>query len=91
MGAVVRVEDGDVTVATIRIDGDVPHLFVVDAFARLTLAARRLGWSCRLAEASPELGEVAALLGLEEGRQAERREQPAVEVEEVVQADQPPA
>ena len=40
--------DGDVTVATVRIDGDVPALFVVDAVARLDLAARTLGWRVRV-------------------------------------------
>jgi len=85
---VVEVVDGAATVATVRIEGDVPHLFVVDAYARLELAARRLGWTARLVSPCPELREVLALAG-EECWQPERREQRRVE--EVVQPDEPPA
>lgn len=85
---VVEVVDGDATVATVRIEGDVPHLFVVDAYARLELAARRVGWTARLVDAGAELREVLALAG-EERWQAERREQRRVE--EVVQPGEPPA
>ena len=85
----VEVTDGAVTVATVDIAGDVPGLFVVDVVARVALAARRLGWDVRVA------ADVAATLGLcglggELGGQPERREQP-LGVEEVVQADEPPA
>ena len=85
----VEIADGGTTVATVTIDGTVPGLFVVDAVARLAVAARRLGWSLRVVD-----GETCALLGLaglptEYGREAERREQRRVE--EVVQPDQPPA
>ncbi|HEX8004160.1 MAG TPA: hypothetical protein VF519_15840 [Mycobacteriales bacterium] len=85
----VEVVDGGAVVATVRIDGDVPGLFLVDAVARLTLAARRLGW--RLAVADPELRELLALAGVdvEPGRQPERREEAFVDV--VVQPDDPPA
>lgn len=85
---VVEVVDGDATVATVRIEGDVPHLFVVDAFAHLALAARRLGWTARLVSPCAELREVLALAG-QECWQAERREQRRVE--EVVQPDELPA
>ena len=86
--------NGAETVATVRIDGDVPGLFVVDAVARLTLCARRLGWEVRVTD--PELGELLDLAGLagvaalgEERGQPELREQPGVD--EVVQPRDPPA
>lgn len=83
-----EIRDGDATVATVRIDGAVPGLFVVDVVARLELAARRLGWSVRVTD--PATCELLALAGLaEERRQPECREQPRVE--EVVQLHEPPA
>ena len=66
MEVLCAVVDGDVTVATVRIDGDVPGLFVVDAIARLDLAARRLGWTVRLRDPCPELCELLDLCGLDE-------------------------
>ena len=39
---------------------------VVDALARLELAARRRGWSMRLRHASPELLDLVAFMGLEQ-------------------------
>ncbi len=69
---------------------------VVDALARLQLAARRLGCAIRLRDASCPLTELLDLAGLcgevcglvvEVGRQAEHGEQ--VGVEEVVVADDP--
>ena len=39
---------------------------VVDALARLELAARRRGWSVRLRHASPELLDLVAFMGLEQ-------------------------
>lgn len=84
-----EIRDGDVTVATVRIDGAVPGLFVVDVVARLALAARRLGWSVRVTDADTCALLALAGLGPEERRQPERREQP--QVEEVVQLDEPPA
>ena len=85
----VEVVDDGVTVATVRIDGDVPGLFLVDAVARLALAARRLGWRVRVADR--DLGELLDLAGvrLDPGREPERREEPFVEV--VVQPHDPPA
>ena len=82
----VEVVDGEVTVATVRIEGAVPGLFLVDAVARLTLAARRLGWSLRVTD---DVRELLALSGLEACGQPERREQRGVD--EVVQPDDPPA
>ena len=78
-----------------------PALTVVDDVARLQLAARRLGLSIRLRDASVEfsellerlgLGEVVPRiggLGIEVGGQAEHGEQ--VGVEEVVMPDDPVA
>ena len=87
---VVEVVDGDVAVATVRIDGDVPMLFVVDAMARIELAARRLGWTVRLREVCGDLRELTEFCGLplDGCGQAERREQRGVE--EVVEPDEPP-
>ena len=86
----VEVTDGGATVATVDIECAVPQLFVVDVVARVAAAARRLGWSVTVPP-----GDVADLLdrcGLGElCGQPERLEQPAVEVEEVVQPGQPPA
>lgn len=81
--------DGDVTVATVRIDGDVPGLFLVDAVARLALAARRLGWRVRVED--PEVRDLLALAGLrlQHGRQPERGEERGVDV--VVQTGDAPA
>lgn len=84
----VEVVDGDAVVARVRIDGDVPGLFLVDAVARLALAARRLGWGVRVAD--PSLRELLDLSGLGElCGQPELGEQPRVDV--VVQPDDPPA
>lgn len=87
----VEVVNGADTVAVVRIDGDVPGLFVVDAVARLTLCARRLGWHLRVSD--PALRELLDLAGVVVGgecrRQPERREQPGVD--EVVQPDDLPA
>jgi len=69
---VCAVMDGDVTVATVRIDGDVPALFVVDAVARLDLAARRIGWRVRVSD--PLTRELLALMGFTLDRAPSRRE-----------------
>jgi anti-anti-sigma regulatory factor len=42
-----------------------PDAVTVDALARLQLAARRHGCRVRLANASPELRELVAFMGLE--------------------------
>lgn len=83
--AVVDVMACGRTVATVRIDGAVPGLFVVDVVARIELAARRLGWTVRLRD---DVLDVAGLRA-ELGGQPERREEP--DVEEVVQRHDPPA
>jgi hypothetical protein len=94
--AVLDVVDGAGVVATVRIEGSrAPDAFVLDAVARLALAAGRLGWSVRLRDPAQTLAEVVALAGLgdvlrgEPRGQAERREQGCVE--EVVQPDEPVA
>ena len=89
--AVFDVLDGCVEVATLRVSGSTPRLFVVDAVARLELAARRLGWRVRPRHPDPELLALFELAGLplDPWRQPERLEQPGIE--EVVQPHEPPA
>jgi hypothetical protein len=79
-----------------------PDLAVVDALARLQLAARRLGGSIRIRHASRELEDLLALAGLGDAlpvcpglggelrREAEQREQLPVEVDEERDAADPP-
>lgn len=72
-----------------------PDLTVLDALARLRLAALRTGMSCELLATDPSLAELLDLAGLSRvlGQpvgQAEAREQ-GRGVEEVVQVDEPPA
>ena len=70
----------------------------VDALARLSLLARRLGCPLKVRRASPELRDLVAFCGLSaalgvvgrDGRQPEEREQP-VDVEERVDPDDLPA
>lgn len=78
---------GGAVVATVTVDGCVPGLFLLDVAARVRLAAGRLGWTVRVLD--EEVCELAAFAGLDPLGQPERREQPRVE--EVVQADEPPA
>ena len=77
-----------------------PDLSVVEAVARMQLAARRAGCAIQVRDACPELSELLDLVGLcvelggpdlavEARRQAEDGEQ--VGVEEVVVADDPVA
>ncbi len=90
-GTVVLLR-GDVEMARWPLAGrDRPDLCLVDELARLQLAARRVGWSLRIREPSPELWELLDLVGLrvEVGGEAEGGEQPGVE--EVVVADDPVA
>lgn len=92
--AVVVISSGDIELIAGRVAGLVPDLALVDAFARLHLAGRRLGCSIRLRDASCELRELVDLAGLsalllEPSRQAEGREE--VAVEEVVEGGDPPA
>lgn len=60
-----------------------PDLAVVDALARLKLAARRLGYSIRVRDPSVELAELLELVGLgldlEVIGETERREEVGVE------------
>ncbi len=88
---------GDVEVATWPLArGGRPDLAVVDGLARLTLAARRSGYSIRLRDVGEDLSELLDLVGLREvvsgveaGGQAEEGEQ--VRVEKVVVPDDPVA
>jgi hypothetical protein len=65
--AVFAVVDGDIQVATVSITGDVPALFVVDALARLELAARRQGWTVRLRKPSEQLRAALRIAGRDAG------------------------
>jgi len=69
-----------------RLDGDgAPSLRAVGEIAQLALAARRIGASVSIEEASPgirallELAGLSAEVGIEVGRQAEGGEEPVVE------------
>ena len=78
-----------------------PDLEAIEAVARLALAARRLGCGIRLENASPDLRELVAFVGLaevlpcstasaiESGGQAEQREEPGGVEEERDPADPP--
>jgi hypothetical protein len=93
--AVVDVLAGGRALATLRVDGPGRDVAVVGALARLGLAARRRGWTLRVRcdaglAGLVELCGLSGVLGVELGRQPERREQP-LGVEEVVQRDEPPA
>jgi len=71
-----------------------PDAVAVDALARLQLTARRLGLEIRLRDASSELQDLLAFVGLrnvlrvEAGGQAEQREQ-RLGVEEEREVDDP--
>jgi ABC-type transporter Mla MlaB component len=54
------------TAATCDVDGVVPDVVTVDALAKLQLAARRRGCRITLENASPELRELVAFMGLTE-------------------------
>ena len=98
---VVVVLDGHVEVVVGRIVDTRPDLAVVDALARLQLAARRTGWSIRVRRPSPALRELLDLVGLadliageaglplEAGGKAEGGEQLGVQ-EAVERGDAPP-
>jgi hypothetical protein len=89
------VTTGDRTrTIVVRMEGGAaPDLGMVDALARLQLAARRTGWTIRLRVACPEVRELVELAGLadvlalEALGQAEDREQ--LGVEEVVEPRDP--
>lgn len=87
-------ERSDRTLLVVELTG-CPDLAVVDALARLQLAASRGGVRCELvatgteAAALLELSGLSAVLG-QPVRKAEAREERCC-VEEVVQVDEPPA
>ena len=65
-GAVVFVVHGDAEVAIGQLSCDRPDLELIDALARLQLAARRLGCSIRLRDVTPDLRRLLDLTGLSE-------------------------
>lgn len=82
---------GEVTVGRVRSEANVG---LVDALARLQLAARRLGCSLVLREVSPDLGGLLSFVGMQSlfrqpGRQTESCEE--IGVQEVVDLDDPVA
>ena len=87
--AVVTVVDAGTKAVVERVVAQRTDLALVDALARLQLAARRSGTAIHLRGASPELRALLELVGLagalplEAGREAELGEQ--LGVEEVVQ------
>src|SRR3954452_25327184 len=88
---------GDAEVITCDVSELAAELAAVDALARLSLVARRLGCPLKVRRASPELRDLVELCGLTDalgvvrrnGRQPEQRKQP-VHVEERVDPDDPP-
>ena len=98
-GTIVVIVDGGVEMVLARLDGQPPDLALLDALARLQLAARRCGRSIRLRDPCPELCGLLELVGLtdvieaapasgvEAVRQAEGGEE--LGVEEVVQRRDP--
>src|SRR5262245_48969081 len=61
------IGDGDgASVAFCDVSGVEPDAVTVDALARLQLAARRFGCRVRLRNASPELVQLVAFMGLED-------------------------
>ena len=57
-------EQSGVDIADCRVSGIEPDAVTVDALARLQLAAQRHSCQVRLREASPELLELVAFMGL---------------------------
>jgi hypothetical protein len=99
--AVVLLRAGDVEMVVGRVAGLRPDLVLVEAVARLQLAARRLGCSILLRHPCPEVRELFDLVGLadlvavapglalETGREAEGGEK--LGIEEVVEPTDPSA
>ena len=92
----VTLVRGDREVRLGSVDGGTRcDLALVDALARLALAARRRGWSVRLDDVRDDLRALLVLVGLadalvpEPGRQAEGGEERGVE--EIVDPRDPPA
>lgn len=79
--------DRDGTAAMVgEVDASRPDLALVDALARLQLAAMRRGRRMRLCEPTTELGGLLALVGLSGALGVEPGRQP--EVREVLGADE---
>jgi ABC-type transporter Mla MlaB component len=62
--ALLRENRSDVVLCNVA--GVEPDAVTVDALARLQLAARRLGCQVRLCDASPELHDLVAFMGLQD-------------------------
>ena len=78
----------------VRLEGSAaPDLGMIDALARLQLAARRTGWTIRLRVACPEVCELIELAGLADVLALEALGQPEdgeqLGVEEVVEPGDP--
>jgi len=104
--AVVLVVDDETEIVLWRVNGPIRRdLSLVDALARLQLAARRQGWTIRVDNPCAHMSALLEFLGLrdalgcggtrlavdrvEEGREAEGGEE--LGVQEVVQPRDPPA
>jgi STAS domain-containing protein len=89
---------GDLGEITCDVSALAAEVAAVEALARLALVARRLGCPLKVRRASPELRDLVEFCGLSaalgvggrDRRQPEQREQ-AVDVEERVDPDDPPA
>jgi ABC-type transporter Mla MlaB component len=60
------LEEADAAVAVCDVTGTEPDAVTVDALARLQLEARRRGCEVRLQNASDELRDLVALIGLDD-------------------------
>jgi hypothetical protein len=89
---VIVVDDGTEIVVG-RVDARTADLELVDALARLQLAARRHGWALRLRDVAEELQALLEFLGLADVLALEARREPELGeqagVQEVVQPADP--
>ncbi|MBP2705461.1 STAS domain-containing protein [Microbispora sp. RL4-1S] len=93
LAALVRGRGGGVVICDVA-EVARPGVVTVEALARLSLTARRHGWSLVVSGAGPDLRELVRLLGLtgvllQVGRQSEQREETGG-VEEVVHGPDSP-
>ena len=91
--SVVLVVAEGVEIVVGRLAGRRADVVLVDVLARLQLAARRLGCSIRLRDASAELSELLALVGLDLRLQVVGETECCEQggVDEVVEPDDPTA
>ena len=92
--SVVFVAEDGTEVIVGSVDASRPDLALVDALARLQLAARRRGWLMRLRGVTIELRGLLELVGLAEALGLEARGQPELReqlgIDEVMQSRYPP-